>query len=82
MGRRRHVQLPWPTLRDMLQLIISVRGDTTVYTSLVKRGVHVMDLLEGGTLRRAASRVERLALACLRASRAAGNCGSLPALPI
>lgn len=70
---RRHVQLPWRALNEMLQLIISVRGDTAVYLSLVKRGVHVMDLLEGGNLQRAASRVERLALACLRESRSAGN---------
>ncbi|KAK9908475.1 hypothetical protein WJX75_008501 [Coccomyxa subellipsoidea] len=49
-ARDRHVILPWEVLRQVLEMLLSVRGNHSAYLDLVAAGKHILNVLPGSKL--------------------------------
>ncbi|EIE21073.1 hypothetical protein COCSUDRAFT_56993 [Coccomyxa subellipsoidea C-169] len=50
LARDRHVILPWEVLRQVLNMLLSVRGNRSAYLDLVAEGRHILNVLPGSVL--------------------------------
>ncbi|BDA45095.1 hypothetical protein COCOBI_06-5750 [Coccomyxa sp. Obi] len=49
-ARDRHVILPWQVLRQVLDMLLGVRGNHSAYLDLVSERRHILNVLPGGVL--------------------------------